>query len=128
MFAKVFWLRRREVCRLENARAQKNQHYDYWLLSAASDGCLQCVRHFIEKDGMSAQVVSATQKYTLLDCAIWARDHNGNEGAEEVVTYLTNCFPNVEATSTSSTSRYQFSPLAGIRFGREEVKPRANSW
>ena len=84
-------------------KPKKNQNNDYWLLNAASVGCLQCVRRFIEKDGMSAKVESANQKYTLLDCAIWARDHYGIEAAADVITYLTDNFPSVKATATRNT-------------------------
>ena len=64
----------------------------YWLFQAASDGCLECVKHFLKKNEVDPFCVSETQEYTVLDMAKWAQ-YRGVEGAKEVVKYLLQTYP-----------------------------------
>ena len=55
----------------------------YWMFKAASDGCLPCVRHFLEHEKVHPDSRSQSQGYTVLDWAVWAREQ-GRPGAEAV--------------------------------------------
>ena len=66
---------------------RRRQQRKYWLFQAASEGCLRCVRHFVEAEGVDPASESDTNGWTALDFAVWAREH-GDVGSEEVETYL----------------------------------------
>ena len=42
----------------------------YWLYNAAWDGCLPCVRRFLEQDKVDPESRSHSQGYTVLDWAV----------------------------------------------------------
>ena len=63
-----------------------------WLFRAASDGCLDCVKHFLEKEELRPFSLSEPLEYTVLDMAIWAKC-KGVKGAQEVAQYLRDAYP-----------------------------------
>ena len=63
-----------------------------WLFRAASDGCLDCVKHVLEKEEFRPFSISEPLEYTVLDMAIWAQC-KGVKGAQEVVQYLRGAYP-----------------------------------
>lgn len=60
----------------------------YEMFSAASDGCLDCVRYYVEVVGVDAASSSDTSAYTGVAWAEWARGGNMGEGHKAVVAYL----------------------------------------
>ena len=76
----------------------------YWLYEAAWDGCLTCVRHFLEDEHVDPDSRSHSQGYTVLDWAVWARE-KGRPGADAVEEYLRARWPQFrEITSPSPAS------------------------
>ena len=74
---------------------------EYWFFQAACEGCLPCVQRLVRADGIDVHSTSQTQRYTAMDCAVWAQDE-GVAGAEEVVAFLAQEI-GVNAASQSST-------------------------
>ena len=59
----------------------------YWLFGASSAGCLRCVRHYVEDEGVEPLSRSDTRGWTALDFAGWAVQQGVAEAAE-VEAYL----------------------------------------
>ena len=59
----------------------------YWLFGAARAGCLRCVRHYIDVEGVDPASKSDTHGWSALDFAVWARQQ-GVVGAAEVETFM----------------------------------------
>ena len=57
------------------------------MFEAASQGCVECVKHYLEVEGVDTASESDTMHYTVLDWAEWA---NSREvpGAADVVAYV----------------------------------------
>ena len=57
------------------------------MLEAASQGCVECVKHYLEVEGVDIASESDTMHYTVLHWAEWA---NSREvpGAADVVAYV----------------------------------------
>ena len=83
---------------------------EYWLLQAANEGCLPCVQRPVRAGGIDVDSTSQTQRYTAMDCAVWAQDE-GVAGAEEVVAFLAQ-EPGVNAASLSSTRQILLAPAS----------------
>ncbi len=58
----------------------------YWVFQAASDNCVECVRRFLEEEGIDAWSVSDSKSYSISDFATWAR-------ATDVEEYLHRRWP-----------------------------------
>ena len=59
------------------------------LFTAAQDGCLACVKHLVEREGVDVHSESANCKYTALSFAEWS--HQRKKGAKDcqaVIEYL----------------------------------------
>ena len=65
----------------------KRDNREYWLFQAASDGCLPCVKHFLDVENVDPSAMSATQRYTALDFASYAHSR-GVAGADAVAEFL----------------------------------------
>ena len=66
---------------------RQRPHRKYWLFGAASAGCLRCVRHYVENEGVEPLSKSDSHGWTSLDFAVWA-GQQGVVGAKEVEAYL----------------------------------------
>ena len=64
----------------------------YWLFQAAWDGCLCCVKHFLEGKIVQPQEISNSSGFSALDWALYGQE-NEREGADEVVAYLQSEWP-----------------------------------
>ena len=71
---------------VSKARQVQASEDTYRLFAAASDGCLQCVRHCVEKLGVSHTAASSTKGYTALDFAEWKEQDHARNGS--VILYL----------------------------------------
>jgi hypothetical protein len=60
----------------------------YAMFSAAADGCLKCVRYYVEVKGVDAASWSDTGKWNSVEWAEWARGEDREERHEKVATYL----------------------------------------
>jgi hypothetical protein len=59
------------------------------LFKAAEDGCLQCVKHLVENEGIDPAATSTTCRYTALGFAEWSQQHGQNlPGCADVAAYL----------------------------------------
>ena len=59
------------------------------MFSAAAEGCLMCVRYYVEGVGLPHAATSETSKYTALDFAQWASAQDGTD-TQAVQRYLTS--------------------------------------
>ena len=68
-------------------RRQDRTARKYFMFEAASQGCVECVKHYLEVEGVDTASESDTMHYTVLDWAEWA---NSREvpGAADVVAYV----------------------------------------
>ena len=57
---------------------------EYFLFTAAYDGCLQCVKSLVEEEGVDVCATSRTKQYSALDFAQWTLDGRKNENANAV--------------------------------------------
>ena len=64
----------------------------YWLFQAAWDGCLRCVKHFLEGKIVQPQEISNSSGFSALDWAFYGQE-NEREGADDVVAYLQREWP-----------------------------------
>ena len=62
---------------------------EYKMFSAAAEGCLMCVRYYVEGVGLPHDATSETSKYTALDFAQWASAQGGTD-TQAVQRYLTS--------------------------------------
>ena len=63
---------------------------EYYLFTAARDGCLACVQMLVEEELVDVFATSKTQKYTALDFAEWevSQETSRAPGCAHVVAYL----------------------------------------
>ena len=63
----------------------------YSLLAAASDGCVSCVKYWLEKN-VDPNFESSNERYTSLDCLFWAakKGHVDPSTAEQLKEILKN--------------------------------------
>jgi hypothetical protein len=62
------------------------------MFSAAAEGCLTCVRYYVEGVGLPHDATSETSKYTALDFAQWASAQGGTD-TQAAQRYLTSFAP-----------------------------------
>lgn len=79
--------------RRHRGEGTKDSHF-YGFLFAARDGCLQCVKNYIEQDGVDPNSKSDKRKYTALSWAQWELRHNRQidkrKRYEVIIQYLRN--------------------------------------
>ena len=59
----------------------------YKMFAAAAEGCLMCVRYYVELDGIPHDAASENNKYTALDFATWAASQDQTD-TQAVQLYL----------------------------------------
>ena len=64
----------------------------YWLFHSASDGCLACVKYYVEVEKVDPASTSNNCKYSVRDFADHARKMNV-AGAQAVLDYLNSAVP-----------------------------------
>ena len=72
--------------------AVRGRERKYWLFEAAWAGCLTCVKHFLEYEGVNPQDTSNSSRFSALDWALYGQEQ-GQDGADEVVAYLNREWP-----------------------------------
>ena len=72
---------------------------EYWLFQAASEGCKECVTHFLTTEHRDPNSVSLILGYTVLDYALFAQQCGLSD---DNVTYLTNTWPQMSFGTSSS--------------------------
>ena len=78
-----------DVRHVPRQKTAKSGGRKYVLFTAAQDGCLACVKHLVEREGVDVHSVSTNCKYTALDFAEWS--HKRKKGAKDcraVIEYL----------------------------------------
>ena len=56
---------------------------EYDLFAAASEGCLMCVRYYVEVEGVAHNTESQNNKYTALDFAEWSQEDADTRAVQE---------------------------------------------
>ena len=98
----------------------------YWLFKAADDGCLQCVRAYLDA-GVSATSTSDNCKYTVKDWTHWAADQK-RSGAAVVLAYLEEHWPEIEERKRGKTKLQRIAgEEASIKGPRYPVVARPGS-
>jgi len=80
-----------QLCGVRHAMVKKQRHngvLKYEMFSAASDGCLDCVRYYVEVAMVDAASKSDSLGYNGVAWADWARGGNPGAGHEAVAAYL----------------------------------------
>ena len=78
-----------DVQHVPRQKSAKSGGRKYVLFTAAQDGCLECVKHLVEREGVDVHSESTNCKYTALDFAEWS--HQRKKGAKDcqaVIEYL----------------------------------------
>lgn len=80
---------------------KKTGHRKYFMFQAAADGCLTCLRHLIEIEGIDWTLTSDSCKYSALDFAQWELSKVSRSGGDsqrwaEVIEYLESLVEVVE--------------------------------
>ena len=79
-----------DVQHVPRQKSAKSGGRKYVLFTAAQDGCLACVKHLVEREGVDVHSESTNCKYTALSFAEWS--HQRKKGAKDcqaVIDYLT---------------------------------------
>ena len=59
------------------------------VFTIVQDGCLACVKHLVEREGVDVHSESANSKYTALDFAEWSHQRmRGSKDCQAVIHYL----------------------------------------
>ena len=86
-----------DVAHVPPKRCGKTPPRGYYLYKAAEHGCLQCVRHLVETEGVDPNERSLACSYSAGDFARWGRDRNeGSVRYDEVIAYLDDLAPSGE--------------------------------
>ena len=70
-----------DVQHVPRQKSAKSGGRKYVLFTAAQDGCLACVKHLVEREGVDVHSASTNCKYTALDFAEWS--HQRRKGAKD---------------------------------------------
>ena len=82
------------LCGREHTACRKKRggtFLKYKMFSAAAEGCLMCVRYYVEREGIHHDAASENKKYTALDFAQWAfsQDKTDTQAVQEYLGSFT---------------------------------------
>ena len=78
-----------DIAHRPTQKSAKAGERKYYLFAAAEHGCLACVRHLVQHEGVDPGSSSKTCKYSALGFAEWgARQNHGGSNYSEVITFL----------------------------------------
>ena len=96
-----------DVAHVPKQKSARSGGRVYFLYKAAEDGCLACVKHLVDTEGVDPKQVSASCGYSALDFAAWAKSSSSDPGKyDDVLAYLRE--------STSLICKEDLSPAASV--------------
>ena len=88
----------------------------YFLFQAAQDGCLQCVKHVVENEGVHPLSTSSRAKYTAAAFAEWSTTHGGEDvdGCRRVMKYLDEAVARTNAAPFPNQRKRKDKEIAAV--------------
>ena len=78
-----------EVAHVPTQKSARSGGRVYYLYKAAEHGCLACVKHLVDIEGVDPKQASANRGYSALDYAVWGQSSSSDPGKyEDVLAYL----------------------------------------
>ena len=71
----------------------------YKLFYAAQDGCLECVERLVRAEGVAADALSNTQKFSVMDFAEWGEKKGIKGRHADVKSFLQKQLPSADGSS-----------------------------